>query len=89
MIRTAAEGDNIHISIADTGSGIPDSIPKQDIRSIFHDQRSGARHGTGLAIARSVIVERHKGSLTFESTVGKGTTFHIRLPLSRETAEKV
>lgn len=83
-IRTAAGGDKVHISIADTGSGIPASIRTKIFDPFFTTKEVGRGTGQGLAIARSVIVERHKGTLTFESEVGKGTTFHIRLPVSQE-----
>jgi PAS domain S-box-containing protein len=88
-IGTAAEGDKVHISIADTGAGIPESIRSKIFDPFFTTKEVGRGTGQGLAIARSVIVDRHKGSLTFESEVGKGTTFHIRLPVAQEefTAE--
>jgi signal transduction histidine kinase len=41
----------------------------------------GKGTGQGLSIARSIVVTKHHGSLTFESEVGKGTTFTIRLPI--------
>ncbi|HTW80060.1 MAG TPA: PAS domain S-box protein [Terracidiphilus sp.] len=87
-IRTAAEGDKVHISIADTGSGIPESIRTRIFDPFFTTKEVGRGTGQGLAIARSVIVERHKGTLNFESEVGKGTTFHIRLPVSQGVAAK-
>jgi PAS domain S-box-containing protein len=83
-IRTAPEGDKIHISIADSGSGIPESIRTRIFDPFFTTKEVGRGTGQGLAIARSVIVERHKGTLTFESEVGKGTTFHIRLPVTMD-----
>lgn len=88
-IRTAAEGDKVHISIADTGAGIPENIRSKIFDPFFTTKEVGRGTGQGLAIARSVVVDRHKGSLTFESEVGKGTTFHIRLPVAQEefTAE--
>lgn len=42
--------------------------------------------GQGLAIARSVVVDRHGGTLRFASEVGKGTAFFIRLPLDESKA---
>jgi two-component system, NtrC family, sensor kinase len=83
-IRTAAEGDKVHISIADTGAGIPEAIRTKVFDPFFTTKEVGRGTGQGLAIARSVIVDRHKGNLTFESEVGKGTTFHIWLPVSPE-----
>ena len=48
----------------------------------FTTKEVGKGTGQGLAIARSVIVTKHGGTLTFESEVGKGTTFTIRLPIN-------
>jgi signal transduction histidine kinase len=84
VIRTAAEGDRVHISIADTGAGIPEAIRTKIFDPFFTTKEVGRGTGQGLAIARSVVVDRHKGALTFESEVGKGTTFHIWLPVSPE-----
>lgn len=83
-IRTAVEGDTVHISIADNGAGIPEGIRSKIFDPFFTTKEVGRGTGQGLAIARSVVVERHKGTLTFDSEVGKGTTFHIRLPISSE-----
>jgi len=81
VVRTSMEADKVHISIADTGSGIPESIRSKIFDPFFTTKEVGRGTGQGLAIARSVIVERHKGTLNFESAVGQGTTFHIRLPI--------
>jgi signal transduction histidine kinase len=40
-----------------------------------------------LAIARSVIVDKHGGELSFETVLGKGTTFFIRIPVARKPSE--
>ena len=84
-VRTVAEGKTVLISIADTGCGIPEGTRNRIFDPFFTTKEVGQGTGQGLAIARSVVVERHKGSLTFESEVGKGTTFCIRLPV--ETGE--
>jgi PAS domain S-box-containing protein len=80
-VCTSAEGSNILVSIADTGCGIPDANRTRVFDPFFTTKEVGRGTGQGLAIARSVVVDRHKGSLTFESEVGKGTTFYIRLPV--------
>lgn len=81
-LGTEAEGDQVHISIADTGAGIPESIRTKIFDPFFTTKEVGRGTGQGLAIARSVVVDRHNGTLTYESEVGKGTTFHIRLPVT-------
>ena len=83
-VRTSCEGNSVLISISDTGRGIPESIRDKIFDPFFTTKESGKGTGQGLAIARSVVVDKHGGTLTFESEVGKGTTFHIRLPLSEE-----
>ena len=80
-VRTSRERDAVLISISDTGSGIPENIRDKVFDPFFTTKPSGKGTGQGLAIARSVVVDRHKGTLTFASEVGKGTTFYIRLPL--------
>jgi two-component system NtrC family sensor kinase len=48
----------------------------------FTTTEVGKGSGQGLAYARSFVVNKQNGSLTFESDVGKGTTFSIRLPIA-------
>ena len=45
-------------------------------------QAVGRGTGQGLAIARQIVVERHGGSIDFETRAGRGTTFHVRLPVA-------
>jgi signal transduction histidine kinase len=85
-VRTSLEKDDVLISIADTGSGIPEDIRDKIFDPFFTTKEIGRGTGQGLAIARSVVVERHGGTLTFASEVGKGTTFYVRLPLGEEAS---
>ncbi len=79
-VSTERKGSMALITISDNGSGIPDSIRERIFDPFFTTKEVGRGTGQGLAISRSVV-ERHQGSLTFESTVGKGTSFFIRLPI--------
>jgi len=79
-LETKVDGPAVLISVADTGAGIPENIRDRIFDPFFTTKEVGRGTGQGLAIARSVV-DRHKGSLTFESEVGKGTTFRIRLPI--------
>jgi len=72
------------IRIQDTGAGIPEAIRHQVFDLFFTTKEEGIGSGQGLAIAHSVIVEKHSGVLTFESAPDRGTTFVIRLPVSGE-----
>ncbi len=87
-VRTTVEKQYVLISIADSGCGIPENIRDKIFDPFFTTKESGKGTGQGLAIARSVVVEGHGGTLTYESEIGKGTTFFIRLPLEAPTAVK-
>jgi signal transduction histidine kinase len=81
-IKTLVDGTDVVISISDTGCGIPDAIRERIFDPFFTTKEVGRGTGQGLAIARSIIVERHGGSLSLDSTPGAGTTFHIRVPIA-------
>ncbi len=80
-VRTVPEGATVLITVSDTGCGIPEANRTKIFDPFFTTKEVGRGTGQGLAIARSVIVERHKGTLNFESEFGKGTTFYVRLPV--------
>jgi len=86
-VKTRRDGDSVVISISDTGSGIPDSIRDRIFEHFFTTKEVGKGTGQGLSIARSIVVEKHKGAITFDSEIGKGTTFYIRLPITRKEVE--
>ncbi len=69
------------VQVSDTGPGIPQEIRDKIFEPFFTTKKVGKGTGQGLAIARSVIVEKHGGELLVESTMGQGTTFTVRLPL--------
>jgi signal transduction histidine kinase len=78
-VRTRTEGDSVVVSVSDTGAGIPASIRDKIFEPFFTTKDVGKGSGQGLAIARS-IVEAHRGTITFETVPGQGTTFHVRIP---------
>ena len=77
-ISTEKKDSNIEILISDTGKGIPKEIEGRIFDPFFTTKERGT--GLGLAIAYKII-EAHKGTITFSSEEGKGTTFIIRLPI--------
>ncbi len=79
-VRTRTDGEAVVVTIADTGTGIPEAIRSKIFEPFFTTKDVGQGSGQGLAIARS-IVDSHQGSITFESTPGNGTAFHIRIPV--------
>jgi two-component system NtrC family sensor kinase len=80
-VATRNAGDHILIQISDSGCGIRPEIQDKIFDPFFTTKEVGRGTGQGLAIARSIVTEKHKGRLSFESTPGEGTTFSIRLPL--------
>ena len=83
-VSTLRHGDDVEIRIGDTGPGIPDQVRSKVFDLFFTTKDVGKGTGQGLAMAHSVIVEKHGGSLTFESEEGRGTTFIIRLPIDNK-----
>lgn len=80
-IRTEQQDNSILISISDTGNGIPENIKERVFDPFFTTKQVGKGTGQGLAIAYSVVVDKHQGKITVESTPGEGTTFYIKLPI--------
>jgi|APLow6443716910_1056828.scaffolds.fasta_scaffold06741_3 PAS domain S-box-containing protein len=72
------------IRISDTGSGIPENIRHRIFDPFFTTKEIGRGTGQGLAICYPVIVGKHGGRITFDSEVGRGTTFTIGLPLGEQ-----
>jgi len=85
-ISTRGEGHWVEVRIADTGTGIPDEIRDRIFDPFFTTKEVGRGTGQGLSISRSVIVDKHGGTVSVESEVGKGTTFVIRLPVRANPA---
>jgi PAS domain S-box-containing protein len=86
-IATRRDGSWANIRISDTGPGIPAEIQSKVFDPFFTTKPVGKGTGQGLAIAHSVIVRKHRGTISFESNPATGTTFLIRLPLGTETSE--
>jgi PAS domain S-box-containing protein len=80
-VRTWRDGDSAFVAISDTGTGIPEGIRDRLFDPFFTTKAVGRGTGQGLAIAHSVVVDKHGGDLRFETQPGRGTTFTIRLPL--------
>ncbi|MBS2024292.1 MAG: PAS domain-containing protein [Deltaproteobacteria bacterium] len=86
-VATRVDGDMVCVSISDTGGGIPEHVRGKIFDPFFTTKEIGRGTGQGLAIARSVV-EKHDGKLGFDTVVGAGTTFNIRLPIEARAARK-
>ncbi|HWR03772.1 MAG TPA: PAS domain S-box protein [Humidesulfovibrio sp.] len=71
------------IRVSDTGTGIPPAAQAKIFDPFFTTKEVGRGTGQGLTISRSIVVEKHKGQLFFETKQGAGTTFVVRLPLEQ------
>jgi PAS domain S-box-containing protein len=82
-IRTSVAEGVCRVEVNDTGSGIPASVLPRVFDPFFTTKGEGEGTGLGLSVNLG-IVERHGGKILVESEVGKGTTFTLCLPVSRE-----
>ena len=79
-VRTRADArGQIQLEVADTGPGVPPEIQEKVFEPFFTTKPAGEGTGLGLSLCRN-IVGQHNGTLTLESTPGRGTTFIIELP---------
>jgi len=79
-IALSCQDDEAVVKVIDHGHGIPDEMRDKIFQPHFTTKADG--NGIGLISCKQIIEETHRGSLTFESTPGQGTTFIIRLPFS-------
>jgi two-component system NtrC family sensor kinase len=77
------EAGQLRVDVSDTGAGIaPENLSKV-FDPFFTTKEPGRGTGLGLSVSYGII-EKHKGRITVESTVGRGTTFSVFLPAKRE-----
>jgi len=81
LVTTRHDDNCVELSIRDTGAGIPEEIRGRVFDPFFTTKPVGKGTGQGLALAHAAIVQEHGGRIWFDSEVGKGTTFFVRLPL--------
>lgn len=80
-VRTRLDGDHAEVRVSDTGTGIPVEHRQRIFEPFFTTKDVGKGTGQGLTLVYSSIVKKHGGTVTFETEIGKGTTFILRLPL--------
>ncbi|WP_051617346.1 PAS domain S-box protein [Desulfonatronovibrio hydrogenovorans] len=79
-VRVGVAEGYVEIQIEDTGAGIPAKYQDRVFNQFFTTKPVGKGTGQGLAIAYSIVVDKHGGSITFDSTPGQGTLFSVRIP---------
>ena len=87
-VRTRLEGDNVHITVSDTGKGIAIEDQPRIFGRGFSTKAVGEGTGLGLSIAREMIEDAHGGTIEFESKPGVGTTFHIHIPVEQPKSKE-
>lgn len=80
-VTSRREGENVLISVSDTGTGIGPDIKDKIFDPFFTTKGPGKGTGQGLSLARSIVVDKHAGTLDFETEYGAGTTFTVSLPI--------
>jgi signal transduction histidine kinase len=89
-VSAVRNGSSVLVKVADTGAGIPPEAQSRIFERFFRlsppgmEQISGT--GLGLSLVKSVV-DIHKGKIWLESAVGKGTTFHVALPIRQANIE--
>jgi signal transduction histidine kinase len=85
-ITTRCDGAEVVIAVSDTGTGVPEAIREQIFEPFFTTKEVGKGTGQGLAITHA-IVSRHRGTISLDTELGRGTTFTIRLPIDDPVVE--
>ncbi len=78
-IATGQQGNNVFFTISDNGKGIKEENQKKIFEPFFSSKSDVEGSGLGLSVSYSII-SNHKGTITVESTPGKGTCFKVTLP---------
>ena len=82
-IKTAMADGLLTISIEDNGEGMTDEVKQRLYDNFFTTKPIGQGTGLGMGITRDIIEKKHGGKLTFESTLGQGTTFVMTIPVKK------
>jgi signal transduction histidine kinase len=77
------DANTLRIRIADNGSGMTEAVKKKIFDPFFTTKPVGSGTGLGLSISYQIVVDKHKGQLTCDSTPQEGTEFVIEIPIQQ------
>ena len=84
IVRSRLKDAWVEVEISDTGCGMSDSVLARLYDPFFTTKEVGHGTGQGLSLCYSIVVEKHKGSIDFVSSIGEGTVCTIKIPVNRE-----
>ena len=88
-LSACAEGDVVRVRVRDTGVGIPAADLPHVFDRFYKVDKSHHSKGTGLGLALAdQIIRTHRGRIRAESTIGRGTTFYVYLPVLEQQQER-
>ena len=82
-VKVVVSDGELHISIEDNGEGMTEEVKQRLYENFFTTKPAGLGTGLGMAITKDIIENKHKGTLTFDSQEGQGTTFYITIPIKK------
>ncbi|MGB3790363.1 MAG: ATP-binding protein, partial [Phormidesmis sp.] len=80
--QVIADG-SVQIAVADNGQGIPEAVCSRIFDPFFTTKPVGKGTGLGLSISYQIITEKHHGTISCDSEIGKGTKFVVQLPIQQ------
>lgn len=87
ILRTYSQGDMLQVEIEDNGPGMTDAVRRRIFEPFFTTKKVGLGTGLGLSVSYFIITEHHGGTLSAESSPGRGAKFIVRIPIVSEVTE--
>jgi len=82
-VATAIEDQQLVISIADNGVGMSEEVKQRIYEDFFTTKPEGEGTGLGMALTKDIIVNKHHGTIEFDSKAGEGTSFRLCIPINK------